>query len=1592
MSEQAEPTSNGLLHIAILATAYFAIGWLTLLASKPLDYAPFVWLPTGLAYIGMMVWGMRCWPGVFIGAFSLGVYSNNVVGGAVVSAVIALAATLQAAVSLAATRKYFSYRQPVTSDANLLKTLVYAGPISCTIVATAYVVVQLMTDRIGASEVLEEWLLWWAADSLGIIIGAPLLLMLWPSALPEKSQQAVYKRLFVPLVAIAALFLAGNVGFAYIEKDKAKISSRKTLLEAMSPIARKTVEQIGLLRNVAQLFTTSELVTREEFGEFTKLISENPAIRAVDWAPRVDRQEMSAFEGRISGYLKKESKIRDFPSALQEPMPRNRPVYYPIQFTQPAVNEANLLGLDHASVHDRRQAMVHAVNNKVITEVKADSLLRLKDSALLVYLPVFENFGRDIRKGIDLLPLEGKSVRGFVVGVYDLDLLFNELLGIAKQKGTYVRIIDYSSEVNQTVLLSNFPSADVEQVDATEINLSGIKWRMEVAPIGKVWKPGRSNESKIYLLLSTLASLAAVYAALGSAGRSASAITKLARKTDELERELRGRKLAEAALKSSEDRYRSLINLSPFATLVHCGGEIVFVNPMAVKIFGARSPEDLLAKNILDFVAPESRSMIIERRKRRLNDRGFAVTAECDGLRVDGTRIAVAFTSTLYEFDGREGSLVIIQDITAQKEKKELVDRFFEMSQDLLCIVSNDGLFQRVNAAFTVSLGWSEQELTNRPLMEFVHPDDMDSTAEAIKLLNSRVQIDGFENRYICKDGSARRLEWKALPQPDGLFFASARDCTERHETADKLKKLNAELAQRVDERSEALLALRAKEQEVRAVLDNLLECVITIDERGIVKTVNPALERILGYCPREVIGADVSMLMASPYREEHHQYLANYISTGKPKIIGSSREVVGLHKSGRPVPLMLSVSAYVSNGVRYFLGTLQDISVTKQLIHELTRAREDAEQANRAKSAFLASMSHEIRTPMNGVIGLVDVLDNTGLNDQQSDLVRTIKESSSTLLGIIDDILDFSKIESGNMQLESTPLSVLEIAESVCSTLLPVAIRKKVDLHVYVSPKLPVRIMGDEVRLYQILSNLLGNAIKFSSELTGREGRVALRVEPNVVNSKEMLITVSDNGIGISEDKLKVIFNAFIQAETSTTRRYGGTGLGLAITLKLIDMMGGRIHAQSAPDRGANFEVCLPINAAPTNESTESGPSLVGVRCVALHGQHEWEDDYLEYLQSDGCEITKFDDIAEIKEYLRSLDRVVFLNFSDQNEAGLIGTDGVLSDKVTSVRLTRGRRRDVRIRDEHSVTVDVNALRRATLIKAVGVAAGRASPDLSYGGPALQNAIGEAVEHSMRTDSVSNLKILIAEDDPIGRKVIMQQLAYLGHSADVANNGADAFQMWRDGHYHLIITDLHMPELDGYDLARSVRAVETIERRIPILALTANALKGEEQKAYAAGIDAYLTKPIRLDALKAALQTWLIGRSQSNAHANGEIAVDLSVLMALIGNDESVVVDFLSDFISVTEEYVQELNGSIDSGDLDAVAACVHKIKSAARSIGALPLGALAKEIEVQAKVGSASMTTALKVRFNRLYEEVRGVVYDYVSEHTKLDKGDRA
>jgi signal transduction histidine kinase/CheY-like chemotaxis protein/HPt (histidine-containing phosphotransfer) domain-containing protein len=624
----------------------------------------------------------------------------------------------------------------------------------------------------------------------------------------------------------------------------------------------------------------------------------------------------------------------------------------------------------------------------------------------------------------------------------------------------------------------------------------------------------------------------------------------------------------------------------------------------------------------------------------------------------------------------------------------------------------------------------------------------------------------------------------------------------------------------------------------------------------------------------------------------------------------------------------------------------------------ELAQAKAVAEAASRAKSAFLATMSHEIRTPMNGVIGMVDVLAQSRLSEHQADLVGTIRESAGSLLGIIDDILDFSKIEAGRLELEREPVSVADLVEGLCNSLVPVAARKGVDLALFISPDIPERLLSDDVRLRQVLYNLVGNAIKFSAGQPGRRGRVSVRVEIAQASPLRLAIRVADNGIGMTPETVHDLFTPFTQAEISTTRRFGGTGLGLTICKRLIDLMQGEITVESAPNAGSTFTVTLPFEVA-AEQPVRSQPDLSGLDCVVLEGTELNADDMRAYLAHAGARVHRVADVAaSIDTATRLVAPVVIIMEARHGTAHRADFDSLPT--VRRVLITHGRRRRARVEGPDAVTLDGDALRRLALLRAVAVASGRASPEIIHERTAESRLDDDVLPPTIAEARAHERLILVAEDDEINQKVILQQLALLGYAAEIAANGTEALRMWREGRYALLLTDLHMPEMDGYTLADTIRREET-GRRMPILALTANALRGEANRAHAAGMDEYLTKPVQLAALRVVLEKWLPpGRGSTASGATvaaspaRAAAVDLAVLKGLVGNDEATVREFLTDYLDSARQLAGEMRTALAAGDARHAGAIAHKLKSSSRSVGALALGDLCAELENSSRTGN--------------------------------------
>jgi PAS domain S-box-containing protein len=759
----------------------------------------------------------------------------------------------------------------------------------------------------------------------------------------------------------------------------------------------------------------------------------------------------------------------------------------------------------------------------------------------------------------------------------------------------------------------------------------------------------------------------------------------------------------------------------------------------------------------------------------------------------------------------------------------------------------------------------------------------------------------------------------------------------------------------------------------------------------------NDPFATMLGYTPSE-LSRDVKDWLRLLHPEERDGVIATLVATIKADLPYSEEfRVRAKDGSYRWIYVRGRVVQRDAHGQALrAVGTLTDLTARRQAEDDLRQAKEAADAASRAKSAFLATMSHEIRTPLNGVIAMAEILGQSQLPPHDMDAVQTIQSSAHALMAVIDDILDFSKIEAGRLEIDLADVSLLQLAEDLTESLLPVARSRDVDLLLFVEPEVPLRVRGDPTRLRQIMYNLTGNAIKFSAGRPERHGQVSIRIGIASRDPSVFYCDVVDNGIGMTEETVSRLFSSFTQAEASTTRKFGGTGLGLAITKRLVELMNGEISVTSAPGAGSTFRVTIPLPVV------ESKPALVphdltGLNCIIVkHDGGIPARDLKRYLEFAGARVDVVADepsAATLAGRLGSL--CVILH--DLNGQRVLDSIPDFADyhNVRHVALTRGRRRVERVKVPNVVMLDLELLRSRRLIRATAVAAGRASPEVYHG---LETSELLTVPEDARKPerfSVEEARragrlILVAEDDHTNQKVILQQLQLLGHTAEIAENGAEALAMWRAGsRYALLLSDLHMPEMDGYALTQAIRAEEKAGERLPIVALTANALRGEAARATTVGMDGYLTKPVPLRTLRELVNRYISpdvrdaaarddatetpaatppapvenSMAQQPQYTPGEVR--RSALADLVGDDEAVIREFLADFQASARQLAEEIHVAHDAGNLSQVGALAHRLKSSARSVGALYFGELCAELEKAGKMGQAGLVNDAYQRF---------------------------
>jgi PAS domain S-box-containing protein len=782
------------------------------------------------------------------------------------------------------------------------------------------------------------------------------------------------------------------------------------------------------------------------------------------------------------------------------------------------------------------------------------------------------------------------------------------------------------------------------------------------------------------------------------------------------------------------------------------------------------------------------------------------------------------------------------------------------------------------------------------------------------------------------------------------------------------LTKARDNLEFRVVERTHEL---QNSETRIRTIIENATDGVIVIGSNGIVQSFSPAAEEIFHYSAAEVIGQNVKMLMPDPMSSEHDGYMKRYLEGGDAGVVGTTREVTGRRKDGTTFPLDISVGEADLDDERIFAGMVRDITERKRAEVELVAAHDEAQAATEAKGAFLATMSHEIRTPMTGVIGMVDMLVHTKLDDDQRQMTRTVRDSAYALLTIINDILDFSKIEAGKLELEAIPFSIRDAIEGVSETLGPNAANKGIRINIHVDPDIPNAVLGDQVRIRQILFNIGGNAVKFTEE-----GRVSIRARL-VPDEDEKRVTVRfeiiDSGIGISKEAQADLFTEFSQAESSTTRRFGGTGLGLSICLRLTEMMDGKIEVESELGEGSTFIVALSFPIAEDHTIKSDGQDLAGLNVLFVGDDAEQRELDAEYLRHCGADVTTVGEIDETKTMAlaavslrKPFDSVVLGSAwplesraahiqAMQNEADLASTRFVL--------MTETRTKTDRVEIANTVYVESDPLRRAPFIHAVAVSAGRASPDISYDENEI--VVEAAKAPTIEEAEAAGTLILVAEDNLTNQNVIRRQLNLLGYATDMTSDGKQALEALESKRYAVLLTDCHMPEMDGFELARTIRNSERdSDRHLPIIAITASVLAAEIDRCFEAGMDDSLPKPLEMPKLKAALNKWMpvspakdvdaapLAVAAAPQFAEGDTAtVDPSALQSIFGDDPDTIREIMREFIEPSRNIVEEIESALAGRAAADIGAGAHKLKSAARSIGANELADLCQDLETAGK-----------------------------------------
>jgi len=1003
--------------------------------------------------------------------------------------------------------------------------------------------------------------------------------------------------------------------------------------------------------------------------------------------------------------------------------------------------------------------------------------------------------------------------------------------------------------------------------------------------------------------------------------------------------DITARKQAEQQLQATTERLRAILDRAPVGIdVVDHKGRFLEINPALQRITGY-SAEELKGMTYYDLTHPEDRARMREVITAFKEGKSPYYEIEKRYIRKDGKTIWVRVAGSKVD---AEHTMGIVEDVTERKEADaqlqattERLHAILEHAPVGIVITNREGRLIESNAAHQRMCGYSSEELKGMKFSDYTHPDDIAKNLRLFELVTSgKRQSVEIEKRYIRKDGET--LWCRVI-------------------STSLNKDFNIGIVEDITARMQAAVQLQATAERLQAILEHAPVGIVINDREGRLIESNAAYLRICGYSSEELKGTKFSDYTHPDDRATNRQFFAQL---GSDKRQSYEMEKRYIRKDGDIVWVHI-IASQLSEEAN--IGIIEDITVRRQEAAELRVAMKAAEAANRAKSEFLANMSHEIRTPMNGVMGMVELTLDTDLTPEQSEYLKLAKSSAEALLRVIDDILDFSKIESGKLEFETIDFCLRDCLGDALDPLGMRAEQKGLELACRIDAALPELLAGDPGRLRQVVTNLVGNAIKFT-----QRGEIVVQAEQQESNAEDVVLhfSIKDTGIGIPRERQELIFAPFEQVDGSVTRKYGGTGLGLAISTRLIALMNGRIWVESEAGQGSTFHFTARFKAAHSSaiEASENQPHTIdGLRVLVVDdnstNRRILEEMLTRWRMLPVCVDGGVAALAAMAQALADQTpfKLVLMDCQMPDLDGFsvaqkIKQNPGLAGATILMLSSAGRRGDMaRCRELGIAAYLTKPIRQSQLFDAIMAALGK--------GTQTEDSSGRAAR--LNPCEHRELNILLAEDNAVNQKIATRMLEKLGHRVTVTGNGKAALDILTRLDFDAILMDVQMPEMDGLTVTEKIRAGERQTRlHVPIIAMTAHAMKGDRERCLQAGMDGYISKPINGRELEKAIAGALYGRDatqvsksskthEQDAAPNSAISWDSAQTLERLGGDEKLLHEIVGIFLEDGPKQMTTLRRAIAEGNAADIEKTAHSLKGELGYLGVSEVSKKAHELE---------------------------------------------